>query len=227
MGRVLYVINPNASQAVTDGIAQALAPLHGPVPIRCLTLAEGPPAIETDADIAAVAAPLTRQAAALAEDAAGLVIACFSDPGVPALRAAAACPVVGIGTAAYLQAVALAPPFGVISILPASIPRHADAIAALGLSRHCAGDRALGLGVAELADRARTLPRLIDTAAQLRADGARCLILGCAGMAWARAPLAAASRLPVIDPCQAGTALALSQIALGLAPVQQESAHAR
>jgi hypothetical protein len=31
----------------------------------------------------------------------------------------------------------------------------------------------------------------------------------------------------VIDPCQAGTALALSQIALGLAPVQQEPAHAR
>ena len=47
-GRIT-VINPNSSQAVTQSIDKALDPLRwagGPL-IDCLTLAEGPPGIET------------------------------------------------------------------------------------------------------------------------------------------------------------------------------------
>jgi Asp/Glu/hydantoin racemase len=40
----LIVINPNSSQSVTNGIERAIEPLRSfGVPIRCLTLAEGPP----------------------------------------------------------------------------------------------------------------------------------------------------------------------------------------
>lgn len=44
----LIIINPNASQVVTDGIDRAVDPLRTfGTPIRCLTLSEGPPGIET------------------------------------------------------------------------------------------------------------------------------------------------------------------------------------
>jgi len=67
-GRALMVINPNSSDAVTDGIAAALAPLQGwGVPIRCLTLAEGPAAIESEADAALCVPPLLALAADLEE----------------------------------------------------------------------------------------------------------------------------------------------------------------
>jgi allantoin racemase len=103
----------------------------------------------------------------------------------------------------------------VISILPASVPRHLRSFGAMGVLDRLAGDRALGLGVAELADEAASLDAMIDTGLALRdADGADVLILGCAGMADRRAALEEATGLPVVEPCQAAAAMAIGQIAL-------------
>jgi Asp/Glu/hydantoin racemase len=214
--RPLVILNPNSSDNVTQGIADAVEPLTRlDIPIRCETLAEGPPAIESDADIASVDAPLRARAAKLERTASALVIACFSDPAVPALRTALDIPVLGIAEAAYATALTQGARFGVISILLASIPRHARAIADHGLTDRCAGDRAMGLGVAALADRTATKAALLRTGnALILQDGAEVLILGCAGLAAYRPWLQAQTGHPVIDPCQAAAALALSRIVL-------------
>ena len=213
----LCVINPNSSQGVTDGIAAGLAPLHAwGHPIRCLTLAEGPPGIETQAQADRVVAPMLDLAAAQS-DATGFVVACFGDPGVHALRAETDLPVVGIQEAAFATAITLGQRFGIIAIRPASIPRHRRAVAAAGLGERLAGDRALDLGVTELADRGRTFDRMVDTARALRdLDGAEVLILGCAGMAGYRRDIEAATGLPVVEPCEVAVAIALGRIALTL-----------
>ncbi|MGA1276644.1 MAG: aspartate/glutamate racemase family protein, partial [Gemmobacter sp.] len=118
---------------------------------------------------------------------------------------------------AAATALTLGQRFGIIAILPRSIPRHLRSLGAMGVLGRLAGDRALGLGVAELAQPARTEARLIETGRALRdADGAEVLILGCAGMARYRARLEDALGLPVIDPCQVAVATALGRIALGL-----------
>ena len=212
----LFVINPNSSQTVTDGIATAIAPLQGMgTPITCLTLAEGPPGIESQAQADETIAPMLRLAASLEPEAAGFVIACFGDPGVHALRDRTAKPVLGIQEAAVATALTLGQRFGIIAILPASIPRHLRSLGAMGVLDRLAGDRALGLGVAELADPAITQTRLIDTGRALRDhDGAEVLILGCAGMARYRPVLEQTLKIPVIDPCQAAVAMALGRIAL-------------
>ncbi|NNF76550.1 MAG: Asp/Glu racemase, partial [Rhizobiales bacterium] len=51
-GRIL-VINPNSNQAVTDGMDEALEPFRAgsDVEIECVTLAEGPFGIESQADV--------------------------------------------------------------------------------------------------------------------------------------------------------------------------------
>lgn len=216
-GLSLIVINPNASRAVTERIDASVAPLRRfGIPIRCLTLAEGPAAIESQAEADLTIAPMLALAVAQS-DASGFVIACFGDPGLHALRDRTRLPVVGIQQASVLSALALGERFGVISILPASIPRHLRALGAMGVLDRLAGDRALGLGVADLADPDRCLAALMDTALRLRdADGADVLIMGCAGMSSYRGALQDATGLPVVDPCQAGVALALGQIALGL-----------
>lgn len=213
--KALVIINPNASQAVTDGIDRAVAPLRRfGMPIRCLTLAEGPPAIESQAQADLTIAPMLRLAAAQT-DAAGFVIACFGDPGLHALRDQTALPVLGIQEAAVLTALSLGQRFGVIAILPASIPRHLRSFGAMGVTDRLAGDRALGLGVAQLADPESCLTAMIQTGQTLRdADGADVLIMGCAGMAQYRDALEAATGLPVVEPCQAAAAMALGHIAL-------------
>jgi len=213
----LVVINPNSSEAVTKGIDTALAPLRGfGMPIRCMTLAEGPPGIESQAEADLTIAPMLTLAAAQA-DATGYVIACFGDPGLHALRDRTSLPVVGIQEAGVLMALALGQRFGVISILPASVPRHLRAFGAMGVLDRLAGDRAIGLGVADLADAARTLAAMVETGRALRdTDGADVLVMGCAGMAAFRGEIEAATGLPVVEPCRAGAALALGRIALGL-----------
>jgi Asp/Glu/hydantoin racemase len=218
MTGTLFVINPNSSRTVTEGIAEAVAPLQGMgAPIECLTLAEGPPGIESQAQADETIAPMLRLAASLEDHAAGYVIACFGDPGVHALRDRTAKPVIGIQEAAVATALTLGQRFGVIAILPASIPRHLRSLGAMGVLDRLAGDRALGLSVADLADPETTQSRLIETGRQLRdTDGAEVLILGCAGMARYRGRVEQALGLPVIDPCQAAVATALGRIALDL-----------
>jgi Asp/Glu/hydantoin racemase len=215
--KTLIVINPNSSQTVTDGIKLALDPLRKfGTPIRCLTLAEGPPGIESQRQADLTIAPMLALAAAQT-DAAGYVIACFGDPGLHALRDQTALPVAGIQEAAVMTALSLGQRFGVIAILPASIPRHLRAFGAMGVLDRLAGDRALGLSVADLADPDKSLDAMIATGKRLRdKDGANVLIMGCAGMAHYRATLEHETGLPVVDPCQAAAAMVLGQIALKL-----------
>ena len=214
--RSLIIINPNSSQTVTDGIDTAVAPLRRfGTPIRCLTLAEGPRGIESQKQADLTIAPMLTLAAAQS-DAAGFVIACFGDPGLHALRDQTALPVVGIQEAAVMTALTLGQRFGVIAILPASIPRHMRAFGAMGVRDRLAGDRALGLGVADLADADKSLAAMIATGKRLRdEDGADVLIMGCAGMTQYRDVLATETGLPIVEPTQAATAMALGHIALG------------
>lgn len=214
----IYVINPNCLTSVTEGIDAALAPLRiaGAPPIRCLTLADGPPGIQSQRDVDAVVAPLLREAAAREDEAQAFVVACFSDPGLHALREQSRRPVLGIAESGVLAALSLGQRFGVISILPTSIPRHLRYFGAMGVTDRLVADLAVGLTVAELADDRRTLSRMIEVGCTLRdRHGADVLVMGCAGMARFRAELAARTGLPVVEPTQAAVGTALVRTLIG------------
>jgi allantoin racemase len=212
----LVIINPNSSFTVTDGIDASVEPLRRfGTHIRCLTLTEGPTGIENQCQADLTIAPMLLLAAAQS-DATGYVIACFGDPGLHALRDQTSLPVVGIQEAAVMTALTLGQMFGVIAIMPSSIPRHLRAFGAMGVLDRLAGSRALGLSVANLSDRDESLTAMIAIGKRLRdSDGANVLIMGCAGMAHYRDILEAETGLPVVEPCQAAAAMALGHIALG------------
>jgi allantoin racemase len=217
MAERIVVINPNSSAAVTAAIDRALAPLRmaGGPEIDCVTLAEGPPGIETQAHVEQVVQPL-RGLVGGRRDGSAFVIACFSDPGLQLCREATDRPVLGIAECGLLTALTRGERFGILAILPTSLPRHLRYIRQLGLTDRCAGDLPLGLGVLELADRERTLTRMQEVGARLRdRHGADVLVLGCAGMADCRAPLQEALEVPVIDPTQAAVTMAIGAVRLG------------
>ena len=214
-GRIL-VINPNSSETVTAGIDAAMAPLRlaGGPGIDCVTLAEGPPGIETQVQVDGVVAPLL--ALIRREPAAAYVIACFSDPGLKAAREVTAAPVFGISESAIARALSLGERFGILAILPASVSRHRRYVRSLGLESRFADSQPIGRGVAALAEPAATLAAMTEVGRRLRDDkGADVLILGCAGMAGYRAALEAELGLPVVEPCQAAAAAALGAVRLG------------
>jgi allantoin racemase len=217
MAGTIYVINPNSSTVVTAGIDEAMAPLRvaGGPQITCLTLEEGPPGIQSQRDVDGVIGPLLRRAAALENDAAAFVIACFSDPGLHALREQSRRPVLGIAECGVLTALTLGQRFGVIAILPTSIPRHLRYFGAMGVMQRFAADLPIGMGVTDLADGETTLARMIDVGRRLRQDhGADVLVMGCAGMARFRQPLEEAVGIPVVEPTQAAAAMALGRVLL-------------
>ena len=218
MAQNILVINPNSTQAVTDGIDRALEPLRlsgGPT-FECVTLREGPPGIQSQRDVDGVIGPLTRLVAARDADCSAFVIACYSDPGLFSAREVTAKPVLGISECGVLMALTLGQRFGVIAILAQSIPRHLRTLGAMGVIDRLAAELPVGLQVTELADAARTRQRMIDTGRRLVDEhGAHVIVMGCAGMAQYRGPLEDALGVPVVEPTQAAAGMALVRVRLG------------
>jgi Asp/Glu/hydantoin racemase len=218
MSGTIYVINPNSNESVTAGIDAAVEPLRstdGPA-IACVTLQEGPPGIQSQRDVDGIVGPLLKQAASLESEAAAFVVACFSDPGMHALREQSAQPVLGIAECGVLTALTLGQRFGVIAILPTSIPRHLRYFGAMGVLDRFAADLSIGLGVSELSDEQRTLGRMIDVGRTLRdTHGADVLVMGCAGMARFREALERELGIPVVEPTQAAVTMAVGRVRLG------------
>ena len=213
--RVL-VINPNSNRAVTDAMADALKPLRiaGGPEIECVTLAEGPFGVETQADVESVTLPL-RKLVFENNDADAFVIACYSDPGLQVCREATDKPVFGIQECAVLTALSLGGQFGVIALSSTSIKRHLRYIRQMGVMERLARERAADLSVADSASGADTFDRLCEVGRDLRdLDGADSIVLGCAGMAIHRAPLADHLGIPVTDPVQAATSMAIGAVLL-------------
>jgi allantoin racemase len=204
----ILVINPNSSVSVTQSMETCLglvrdATRHN---ICCTELAKSPPGIETDAHVSQVIPNILEGVAASSADA--FVLACFSDPGIATVRQATDRPVIGIAEAAYLAALGLGQRFGIVSLGQSSIDRHLRYLKILGFDGRLAGDRSIDMTVVELmaGDVVETVSR---TARLLRdEDGADVIILGCAGLGGYRQAMQQALGIPVVDPVQAGVALA-------------------
>ena len=216
MSKRILVINPNSSSTVTLEIDRAVQPLRSTssIEIEVTRLIDGPAGIQSQTDVESVVAPLLARIRMQKADA--YVIACYSDPGLHAAREIAGAPVYGIAESGILYALSRGTRFGVISILQNSIARHIRYVNAMGVADRMAGDRAIGLGVAELSNEDLTYSRMLDAGARLRdLDGADVLVMGCAGMARYRERLAAELGIPVVEPTQAATSMALAAVSLG------------
>ncbi|PWJ21615.1 aspartate/glutamate racemase family protein [Jannaschia seohaensis] len=204
-------INPNATEAMTDGIVATARAALPEAEIVGLTNTRGPAAIEGPADGAAAVPglldllPVARQAGAEA-----IVIACFDDTGLDAAREQAGCPVLGIGQSSYVMAQLLGLRFSVITSLPVSIPVIDGNIKAHGFGDLCASVRATGLPVLTIEKGApETIDRIAaEIEAARREDGAGCALLGCAGMSPLMSVLAARTSLQLIDGVAASAHLA-------------------
>jgi allantoin racemase len=211
----ILVVNPNSTEAVTRDIDRALDVLRlpGGPEIVCCTLAEGPPVIESQHDVEQAVLPLCRLVESETESTDAFVIACFSDPGLYALREATSRPVFGISQAGLATALCLGDGVGIIAILARSVRRHARYFRSLGFAVRIVGERSLEMGVRELSSQKRAFSRMLKVGTMLRdKDGADVLVLGCAGMAVHRARLEAALGIPVVDPTQAAVGIALASL---------------
>ena len=214
----LVYINPNATEAMTDGIVRTAREALPEAEIFGLTNTEGPPSIEGAADgDAAVPGLLIRLSEAQTLGAEAIVIACFDDTGLARAQAAASCPVIGLGQASFVAATLLGRRFSVITSQRVSIPVIEANIAAQGFAGTCASVRAVGLPVLTIdAGGDAVVSRICEEIAAARIeDGAECVLLGCAGMGRLVHAIAARTEIPVIEGIAAAAHLATAALRIG------------
>jgi Asp/Glu/hydantoin racemase len=204
MARVL-VLNTNTSAAITDLVVRELATHLPAITWQPATARFGGAYIATEASYA-----IAGHAAldVYARDGAGcdaVLLACFGDPGLFALREVARVPVVGLAEAAMSEAAA-AGRFAIVTGGAPWRPMLERLAVQLGYAATLAAVRAVAPSGAEIAaDPHRAMGMLAASAnACAQDDGARAVILGGAGLAGLAARLQGDVCVPVIDSVLAG-----------------------
>lgn len=232
----LLVINPNTTEAVTTLIARHALLAAGPgVALQTLTARFGAPYISCEASYAVAGhavldawarfALTSALAGALstvhppAFQADAVLIGCFGDPGLFALREVCPLPVTGLAEAAFTEAQGHGR-FAVVTGGTRWRPMLERLALSLGLGDALAGIHTVHATGAQLAQDPVAAHALLLAAcqeAQVRWN-TQSVILGGAGLAGLAAPIAAALGFPVIDSVAAGTRHVLALAEMAAAP---------
>ncbi|MFZ1725137.1 MAG: aspartate/glutamate racemase family protein [Albidovulum sp.] len=214
----ILVVNPNTTTSMTRKIKDAASRVASPgTEILALNPKSGPASIEGYYDEALSLAGLL-QVVQENPDVDAVIIACFDDTGLDAVRCLKDCPVVGIGEAAFHMASLLANKFSVVTTLARSVPAIEHNLHRYGLASRCARVRSTEVAVLDLEHSVGPARTKINAEFKLAIteDRAEAIVLGCAGMADLTGSLADEHGLPVLDGVSCAVALCEGMVRLGL-----------
>ena len=214
----ILIVNPNTTAGMTANIAAAARRIAAPgTEIVALTSPHGPASIEGYYDEAMSLAGLL-QAVREAQDYDAVIIACFDDTGLDALRCLTDKPVVGIGEAGYRMAAMLCNKFSVVTTLARSVPALEHNLTRYGMDRQCQRVRSSEVPVLELEHANPAAYKKIEDeiGRAIAEDRAEAIVLGCAGMADLAAAMSERFGVPVLDGLACAVGLCESMVRLGL-----------
>ena len=204
--KTLLLLNPNTSAEVSALLERRAAPVAQAAGLRLAvaTARFGPRYITGEAGAAVAAhAALDAYAAHVQNEGlpAAVLLACFGDPGLFALRAVAGVPVLGLAEAA-MAAAARHGPFVIVTGGAAWVPMLHRLATLLPLPAPLLGVQAVPRSGGELAADPTLAVELLHAASQealQRWPAARAVLLGGAGLAGLAEPLAGRLPCPVLD----------------------------
>jgi len=213
----ILLLNPNMTQAMTDGMARIARDVVGDrAEIVPATATKGFPYIASRAE-AQIAGAIALEM--IAENLSGIdavVIAAFGDPGLASAREIFDLPIVGMAEASVLSAAMFGERFSVVTFTPLMTRWYEDCVKATGLGSRFAGvrtPRMQDINVGSVARDLRTdLVALANKAVE--EDGADVVILGGAPLAGLAHDIAAEVPAIVIDPISAAVAQAVALVSM-------------
>lgn len=214
----LLLINPNTTASMTHKAEAAARRVARPdTQVIATTSKSGPASIEGFYDVA-ICVPGLLEEAAQHRDVDAVIIACFDDTGLDAMRCLFDVPVIGIGEAAYHAAAMVSHRFSVVTTLSRSVAGISDNLKRYGLDAKCASVRATDIPVLKLeeSDPASLADIRAEIAAAIEHDKAEAVVLGCAGMADLMQELSEEFAIPVIDGIACAVGMAEALVAAGL-----------
>ena len=215
--RRLLVINPNTSASVSALVQHHVQLAAGPeVQVDTVTARFGAPYIACEASYAVAGHALLDAWAADQCNTAirkpdAVLIACFGDPGLWALRESSAAPVTGLAEASFLQA-SQQGGFAVVTGGAAWKPMLQRLAMGLGVYEHVVDIHTVAPSGVELANDPQAAIRLLAQACVnvAKQPGVHSIVLGGAGLAGMAAAVQPYVPVPVIDSVLAGTVHALA-----------------
>jgi Asp/Glu/hydantoin racemase len=193
------VINPNTTASVTERVVQACREAHPEASWHGVTSRFGAPYIADEIAYAVAAHAVLDAYAAFFADHDAVLLACFGDPGLMALREFASVPVVGLAQAS-LTAAGRRGRFAVVTGGHAWRPMLARFARAHQLDAQLAGIHTVDLTGAQIAvDPAAAIDALADAAERGISGGAECILLGGAALCGLAATLQPRLGVPVLD----------------------------
>ena len=187
--------------------------------VRFVSLAAGPPSIETFNDEAMAVAEMLPVIETEAGSADAIVINCMADPGVRAARELVDVPVVGPAEASVSLAMQLGHSFAIVTIFDNGAPWTELQVRAMGVESRLTAAVGVDIPVLELEqDLEKTTAYLLAAARQcVEKRGADVLILGCTGMYPVVERIRQELDVPVIEPLAAAFKTAETLATLSLA----------
>lgn len=215
--RVL-VLNANTNKAMTDHAVAAARKLAPEIDFTGATGRFGSTHIGTRATYAIASHAAVDCYAAQTEKFDAVILACFGDPGLGALRDIADVPVFGLAETACRAAEDMQRPFSIVTGGQRWVPMLTEYLTGLGLTKYLASIRVIeSTGSQVLTDPEGNLARLADACrAAATNDGAECVILGGAGLIGIAEKIADRVPVPLVD-CLAPAVSAVRKV--GTRPV--------
>lgn len=200
----ILLVNPNSTASMTAAMSEAArSVVAAGTDLLAATAEYGPESIEGYYDEVFSVPPLVDavRAQQAKHQIDGVVVGCFDDTGVDALRALLDAPVIGICQAAMQAAATLAGNFSVVTTLGRSVAALEHLSVRYGYERLCRRVRSCEVPVLELEDPESDATNAIrqEIEAALRDDGAEAIVLGCAGMLGLTESLSEEYSVPVIE----------------------------
>ncbi len=224
----LLVINPNTGQATTERLLQHLpSAMPAKVQFSCITARFGAPYIACEASYAVAGhALLDAWAHAMAdapenEQPQRVLIGCFGDPGLHALRESCAFPVTGLAEASFMEASAIGS-FAIVKGGQRWQPMLERLALALGYAAQLQHIETVPQSGAQLlADPAQAVGILRAACQHAASHNVKAIILGGAGLAGFAALVQPSVPIPVIDSVHAGARVVMGA---ALPAAQRDSA---
>jgi allantoin racemase len=180
----------------------------------------GPFSIESAAEEAMCVAPTLDALARRTSQPDAVIVGCFGDPGLAALRETLDCPVIGPFEASMHLGAQLGNRVGVVTVVDGVIPVLDRLARAMGETLNYAGAVAVNVNVLDLRAHSATLADTIIDAgrALVRERRADVLVLGCMSMAFLGMAEAIGDRcgVPILNPARVALKTAEAMAALGV-----------
>jgi allantoin racemase len=150
----------------------------------------------------------------------GMILGCFGDPGLEALREMVSIPVVGPGETAMHIAAMLGHRFSIVTVLDSVVPSMERLARVVGLDKKLASVRAVNVPVLDLRrnGEATTNRMMEESRKAIQQDRADVIVLGCMSMAFMGVSdkMQQSLGIPVVNPALASLKVLEGLVMAGL-----------